>query len=229
MANETFVIQIVEKGGARTAKAIGDVGREGRKSADAMAFFRKALVALAAVRAASNLVSIADAAQRIENRLRSSTKTIEEFNRAQAFISRISRQTRTDIEANANSYGRLLRATASLGFETKTLERAQEALALGVQISGATSQEATASFIQLAQGLASGAVQGQELRSIAEQLPIVARAIEKEFGVAQGRLIAFAKANEGILIGYASAQHEAASRPLLDRCARALNYRIELL
>ncbi|HUE71364.1 MAG TPA: hypothetical protein VMP01_10810 [Pirellulaceae bacterium] len=34
---------------------------------------------------------------------------------------------------------------------------------------------------------------------------------------------------EGPLIGYQSRQHEAAVRPLLDRCARALNYEILLV
>ena len=37
------------------------------------------------------------------------------------------------------------------------------------------------------------------------------------------------KPSEGILIGYFSAQHETATRPLLDRCAQALNDRIDLL
>ena len=36
------------------------------------------------------------------------------------------------------------------------------------------------------------------------------------------------KPNEGILIGYSSAQHEEATRTLLDRCAAALNYQIVL-
>jgi len=34
------------------------------------------------------------------------------------------------------------------------------------------------------------------------------------------------KPNEGILIGYFSGQHEDATRPLLERCATVLNYRI---
>ena len=37
------------------------------------------------------------------------------------------------------------------------------------------------------------------------------------------------KPDEGILIGYSSGQHEAAVRPLVERCATALNYRIDLL
>ncbi len=37
------------------------------------------------------------------------------------------------------------------------------------------------------------------------------------------------KPNEGILVGYFSGQHEDATRPLLDRCACVLDYRIELL
>jgi hypothetical protein len=35
--------------------------------------------------------------------------------------------------------------------------------------------------------------------------------------------------NDGLLIGYHSAQHEAATKPLLDRCAAALSYEIVLV
>jgi hypothetical protein len=35
--------------------------------------------------------------------------------------------------------------------------------------------------------------------------------------------------NDGLLIGYYSAQHEAASKPLLERCAQALSYEIVLV
>lgn len=37
------------------------------------------------------------------------------------------------------------------------------------------------------------------------------------------------KPSNGIFIGYSSAQHEAATRPLVERCARVLNYQINLL
>ncbi|MEZ6141878.1 MAG: hypothetical protein R3B84_15005 [Zavarzinella sp.] len=35
--------------------------------------------------------------------------------------------------------------------------------------------------------------------------------------------------DEGPLIGYSSGQHEDAVRPLVERCAKALNYRIKLV
>ncbi|RCS40584.1 hypothetical protein DTL42_24750 [Bremerella cremea] len=37
------------------------------------------------------------------------------------------------------------------------------------------------------------------------------------------------KPNDGIFIGYVSAEHEAAMRPLVERCARVLGYQIELI
>ncbi len=35
--------------------------------------------------------------------------------------------------------------------------------------------------------------------------------------------------NDGLLIGYYSAQHELATRPLVERCAKVLGYKIVLL
>lgn len=199
MATETFVIQIVERGAAPTAAAIDNIGKSAERTTSVLRFFRQALVALAAVRAVQGFVEFADAAARIDNRLRTATKSTEEFNRAQQFLRDLSRQTRTDIEANAVSYSRLLRSTEGLSFTTKQLEDAQKAMSLAIKVGGATSQEARNAIIQFTQGLASGAVRGDELRSVAEQLPALADAIGKEFGMAGGQLIAFAKANPGIL------------------------------
>lgn len=46
---------------------------------------------------------------------------------------------------------------------------------------------------------------------------------------ADNRLSFIVRPNDGLLIGYHSAQHEAATRPLLDRCAAALGYEIVLI
>lgn len=199
MATHTFQIVVTQSGAQATAQAISQVGTAATKSASALQFFRQALVVASTIRAAAGLVDLIDAATRMDNRLRVATKSAEEFARAQQFVSQISRQTRTDIEANAVTYSRLIRSTEGLGYSSEYLEKVMKGLALSVKVGGATSMEARNSLIQFSQSLASGALRGDELRSVAEQLPALANAIGKEFGISGGQLIAFAKATPGIL------------------------------
>lgn len=199
MATHTFQIIVTQSGAQATAAAIGQVGTAAQKSASALQFFRQALVLASTVRAAAGMVDLIDAATRMENRLQQATKSTQEFARAQQFVSQISRQTRTDVEANTVTYARLLRSTEGLGLSSEYLEKVMKGLALSVKVGGATSMEARNALIQFSQSLASGALRGDELRSVAEQLPELANAIGKEFGVSGGQLIAFAKATPGIL------------------------------
>jgi tape measure domain-containing protein len=198
-ATDTYLIVIRQQGAEETAKKIDGIAASAKKSADTLAFFRKALVALSAVRAVEGIVEFVDAAARISNTLRASTRSLDEFARAESFVYKLSRDTRTAVEANATVYGRLIRSTEGLGISTERLQKIQEALSLSIKVGGATSQEARNALVQFSQSLASGALRGDELRSVSEQLPGLARAIGKEFGVAGGSLIAFAKANPGIL------------------------------
>lgn len=199
MTTETFIIEIREKGSVQTASAIERVGKAAEHSANIMGFFRSALVAFASIRVAGHLIEFADSVVNLDNRLRASTKSAEEFARAQKFIFEMSRETRTEVGANAVIYGRLLRATQDLKFGATDLESIMRVLAKTIQIGGATSQEAKNALIQFSQSLASGALRGDELRSVAEQIPDLLRAIGKEFGKTAGQMIAFAKANPGIL------------------------------
>lgn len=199
MATHTFQIVVTQSGAQATAAAIGQVGAAAQKSASALAFFRQALVVASTVRAAAGFVDLIDAATRIDNRLRVATNSSQEFARAQQFVAQISRSTRTELESNAVTYGRLLKSTESLGLSSGYLEKVMTGLALSVKVGGATSMEARNAMIQFSQSLASGALRGDELRSVSEQLPALATAIGREFGVSGGQLIAFAKANPGIL------------------------------
>ena len=121
MATHTFQIIVTQSGAQQTAQAIAQVGTSAQKSASALQFFRQALVLASTVRAAAGMVDLIDAATRMENRLQQATKTTQEFARAQAFVSQISRQTRTDVEANTVTYARLLRSTEGLDLSRENL------------------------------------------------------------------------------------------------------------
>lgn len=199
MATHTFQIIVTQSGAQQTAQAISQVGVSAKKAVNALALFRQALVVASTIRAATGFINLVDAATRLDNRLRVATSSMEEFSRAQNFVSQISRDTRSDLEANAVTYSRLIRATDSLGLSSEYLEKVMKGLTLATAVGGATSQEARNAMIQFSQALASGALRGDELRSVAEQIPALANAIGKEFGITGGQLIAFAKLNPGIL------------------------------
>lgn len=222
MATHTFNIVVTQTGAQATAQAIGQVGQSAQKSANALQFFRQALVLASTIRAATGLIDLIDAATRIDNRLRVTTKSAEDFARAQKFVSDISRQTRTDLESNAVTYGRLLKSTEDLNLSSGYLEKVMTGLALSVKVGGATSMEARNAMIQFSQSLASGALRGDELRSVSEQLPALAQAIGKEFGVSGGQLIAFAKANPGILETERVIKAVAAAVPELEEAAKKM-------
>jgi tape measure domain-containing protein len=199
VANEDYVIAIRQVGAEKVARDIEGIGKSAKSSNVILAQFRSALVALSAFRAATGFVDFIDAAQRMSNSIKVATRSTEEYAQANKFLRDISNRTRTDLEANATVYSRLLRSTEGLGFTTEDLEKTMEGLALSIKVGGATSMEARNSLVQFSQALASGALRGDELRSVAEQLPALANAIGKEFGMTGGQLIAFAKANPGIL------------------------------
>jgi tape measure domain-containing protein len=206
VADEDFRIRISQQGAERVGAAVEGIGRSARrtavevdKSVNVLKQFRNVLVALSGIRAAIGFIELADSAQRMSNSMRTATGSVEEYNRSMDYLREISRETRTDVEANATVYSRLLKSTQGLAFTTQDLERVMKGLTLSTKVGGATAMEARNALIQFSQSLASGALRGDELRSVSEQLPALAKAIGKEFGVAGGALLAFAKENPGIL------------------------------
>ena len=199
MAVETFIIEIQQRGAQQTQAALRGLHDEAKRGADIMAFFRQALVAFSFARAATNALEFVDSVTRINNRLRIATSSAEEYARAQEFIYRMSNQTRTEVEANAVSYARLIQSTKVLQLSTEQLETVMTALANAQIIGGATSMEARNALIQFSQSLASGALRGDELNSVVEQLPALANAIGRQFGLADGQLRNFIKNNPGLV------------------------------
>jgi tape measure domain-containing protein len=199
VADEDFRIRISQQGAEKVAKDVDAIGKAGQRSTSIMKQFRNALVAFASARAAMSVVEFVDGATRLSNSMKVATRSVGEYNQAMGFLRKISKESRTDMESNAQVYSRLLRSTEGLGFSTQDLEKTMEGLTYAVKVGGATSMEARNSLIQFSQALASGALRGDELRSVAEQLPALANAIGKEFNMSGGQLIAFAKANPGIL------------------------------
>lgn len=129
-----------------------------------------------------------DATTNIDNRLRLVTKTGGELNAVFNELTKISNETRTGLQNNADLFNRLALSTKELGLTYREQLDLTRSLNQALVISGASAAEGGAGLIQLSQGLASGALRGDELRSVLENLPKVADVIAKGFGVTRGEL-----------------------------------------
>jgi tape measure domain-containing protein len=124
----------------------------------------------------------------LQNRLRAVTDSQEELVRVQERLFKVSRDTRSSVEANVELFSRLALSSRELGVSESELINFTQSLNQAIKLSGATATEAQAGLIQLSQGMASGALRGDELRSVLEQLPAVADVIAKSLGVTRGQL-----------------------------------------
>jgi tape measure domain-containing protein len=134
------------------------------------------------------LLALADAYQRTENRIRVVTNSQAQLNDVMGELNRISRTTRSDFVTTAELYSRVAINARELGRTQKELLTFTERLNKAIIVGGASAKEASAGLIQLSQGLASGVLRGDELRSVLEQLPVVADVIAKQLGVTRGEL-----------------------------------------
>jgi len=125
----------------------------------------------------------ADANVELRNRLRLVTESEEELAGVRQRLIGISRETYTEIGANAALYSRLALAAETTGHSQEQLLRVTELLNQQVRLGGSDAREAAAGLVQFAQGIASGRLQGDELRSVMENL----------LGVQQGLVAGFAE------------------------------------
>lgn len=95
---------------------------------------------------------------------------------------------RTELEATATLYSRLLTTTRDFGATQGEVARATEVVTRALSVGGQTTGEISSTIVQLTQGFAAGRFQGDELRSVLENSIPITQAIAREFGVAAGEL-----------------------------------------
>ena len=139
--------------------------------------------AVTAVRMARDTV---DAYTDLNNRLRLVTDSEDELVDTRQRLLDLSRETRTELGANAIVYSRLSLAAKDLGRSDEVLLRVVETLNKQVAIGGSNAIEARQGLIQLSQGIASNRLQGDELRSVLESL----------LGVSNGLIVGFRRLRE---------------------------------
>ncbi len=141
----------------------------------------------ALVQLTRNTLAAADAYTEINNRLRLVSDSERDLAAQRTELFRISQDTRTGLEANAQLYGRLALASEEYGRSEAELLRVTELLNKQVRIGGNNATEAAAGLVQFAQGIASGRLQGDELRSVLESLQGVSAGLIEGFRVLRER------------------------------------------
>lgn len=196
MVTETVTIVIRERGAKVTSRGIQSVGRASRSAADSVGLLATALAGLGAVLGTRALIQFSDAAVQIQNRVKVTTQSVDEYNAALVRLRDISNGTRTNLQDNAGLFQRLSTATRDLGTAQSDVLDVVEGLNAAIAVSGTSSTEAAAGVLQLAQGLASGRFQGDELRSVIENLNPLAQRLADELGVTVGELRELGAAGE---------------------------------
>ena len=134
--------------------------------------------------------------QNLTRRIRSVSVGSVELQRNLEAIRRVSKETGSAIEVNAQVFARLTIATRSLGLDSERTLKIVKTLQQSLIVGGATAQERRAAITQLSQALASGRLQGDELRSILESAPLLAENLSKQLGITTGELRELGAAGE---------------------------------
>lgn len=171
----------IEGGFNKTTKSVDGTEK-------AFSSLTKVAASLTAALSIKEVASYANAWVDVNNKLVNSVRPTEQLAEVTQRIFDISQDTRASLEATATLYGRLERATRSLGTSTEDLTKLTTTINKALVVSGATTQEAASTTIQLSQALASGVLRGQEFNSIAENGSRVSKALADSLGVTIGQL-----------------------------------------
>lgn len=175
-----------------TKRWSGDTSKEVGGVSTAMAGLTRSFLRFASVAAAGfSLVSLSRAADRVtalEGRLRLSTQTTQEFEKAFQGLADQSIRFGTGLEAGTSVFQRLSFVRKEINATVdEMLQFTETVQALGVA-SGASGENLRAGLTQLGQGLSSSILRAEEFNSIMENIPAVGAAIAEEFGVSTGQL-----------------------------------------
>lgn len=190
MADSTIRIAIKSDGsGAKVIKRdLDDISKKSKTTQTAMMGLTRVLGLLGGAVVATDILRMADQMTLLTARIKSATRSSEEFSVAFRGLAASSRATGTDLSAAVDVFQRLSFSRDEIGATvdemvnfTATVQK------LGV-VSGASTQALQAGLTQLGQGLSAGILRAEEFNSILENIPAVGKQIADEFGVTVGQL-----------------------------------------
>jgi tape measure domain-containing protein len=180
---------------------IEDVGEEAKRTDGALDGMTKGLLNAANVMDiagqlkayASGIAELASIYAGLEGRLKTVTGSQEETNEALDDLVELAIQTHTPLQATADLYTKLARATKDNADAQADLLPFTRAINDALRINGTKAQEAEGALLQLSQALASGALRGEEFNSVNEQMPAVLDAVAEYLGRPRSELKALAE------------------------------------
>lgn len=210
MTDQTVTLRInanaqgVVTGVALAKRETESLGASGERAArqyssgigSATSALRSFAIQAAAAFSLRGMVRMADEASNLRARLDLVTNSEDKLAAAIDQTYAIAQRTSTGLSATAELYGRMQKATDSLGRSQADALRSTDLINKTFQVSGTAAATANASIIQLAQGLGAGALRGDEFNSVLEGSPRLAQALTDSLGVNVGQLRKMAEAGE---------------------------------
>lgn len=185
---ELLLIEIREDGARVVKRNISDLGKTGDATTSQLEKLKGIVAGVVSAKVIRDIIMLADAYSNMLNRLRVVTSGTWELHAAMDAIFKMSRETRTSLEANVDMYARIAINTKQMGLGMKEVVRFATQLNHAIILSGVTAREAQWGMVQFSQGLASGALRGDELRAVMEQLPVVTQTLTRYLGIGRGEL-----------------------------------------
>lgn len=187
--NESIIISVRQDGALQVQRDVSNIGVAADRSRQQTDALTRALGLIASTLGARQLITMSDAFQNLENRIKATLLPGE--NAANVFrdLLDVANRSRSDLEATGKMYTRLALQADRLGLTHDDLTRTVDILNKTLVVSGATTVEAKNSMLQFSQALGAGRLNGDELRSVLENNAVLAKALQIEFGAAGKELV----------------------------------------
>ena len=174
---------------AKLRKSVEDIKTSTDKVSSRFGNFAKLFaVGVTAAATVKSITALSDRVTILNNKLRVSTKSEDEFNFALKATREIAMQNGRDLYAVGSLYSRLSRSTQAFGATQAEVKKVTDAVVKSLKLSGATAQESTSAIMQFGQAMSSQLLAGDELRSLRENAPVLLEAIARGLKVNVGAL-----------------------------------------
>ncbi|MES2488650.1 MAG: tape measure protein [Pseudomonadota bacterium] len=140
------------------------------------------------VRAAGEMIQMADAVTKMDAQLKNATDSQREFLEASDDAHRIATTAQADIAVITALYARLTPSLEENGAAQQEIADVSETVALSLKVMGASAGESSSAMLQLSQAFGSGRLAGEEFRAMMESAPNLMRALAASMGVPIGAL-----------------------------------------
>jgi tape measure domain-containing protein len=170
------------KGLKATSGAAGTAGRAfdtlGISAAKLGGFF----TGVALVGYTKALIDIGDRANVLASRLKLVTNSAQQFAAVQQALYAQAQNNGTALEAQADLYAKLARATEGTGRSARDLLTITDVIAKQLKVSGTSAAQAAGAMLQFGQAAGSGVVHAEEFNSMLEGMPTLVQGVAKALG-----------------------------------------------